>query len=745
VPSLFDPQAKPSIATFSDNHPWILDPIEDAERIAALRHNPQLAVCDSLQLQLEDLVQSRNPGANLSGRALDDAIGHLMGGEPAERWGKYVYLPWKNTLVHLLPGELFRELRTDRNRHKICAEDQVRLGNLRIAIAGLSVGMVIAQGLAMEGIGATFHLADFDVLSVSNLNRLAASVTDLGVNKAVLAARRLWEQNPYLEIVVFERGVTDESVPAFLESVDVLVEECDDLYAKVKLREAARERRLPVLMHTSERGALDVERYDQEPDRPVFHGLIGDVKAESLRSLTTRQKVPFVLRTLGLDLRANFAASLIEIKHSLHTWPQLASEVAGGAVAVPVAIRRIAAGLPLGSGRYYLDADAALESQPTLPTWVPRDDRGPVERADLPALPAGSSHSSKEREPNRAQLSWLIAHACLAPSGGNAQPWRFRIESPRRIDVHLDPQHTQGALDRGMRGAALSQGAVVEIIHRLAPALGFEASVAYRDQVARVHLESNDSAGQVELDRLLAPVLRRTTNRGHGSGAALSEQVLRTLRSRHPQTRVIDERSAMTAIGAHLGAFDRVRLTDPYLHADLARELRWTPDEASSTRDGIDVATLEVDEIDWTALRIATRADVAAMVNRVGGGRAFEDQARQLTASASAWLVIYADSSSTEAYHDAGRELLRVWLTCTELGVGVQPYGALLYALDIVTLEGGLGASDAAERTVVAEGTGLVQLLGGGASARPAMLLRLTDATYPRVLSWRRPPVITGL
>jgi nitroreductase len=52
------------------------------------------------------------------------------------------------------------------------------------------------------------------------------------------------------------------------------VEECDDLYLKIALREYARKKRVPVLMETSDRGLLEIERFDLEPERGILHGLM---------------------------------------------------------------------------------------------------------------------------------------------------------------------------------------------------------------------------------------------------------------------------------------------------------------------------------------------------------------------------------------------------------------------------------------------------------------------------------------
>ena len=97
----------------------------------------------------------------------------------------------------------------------------------------------------------------------------------------------------------------------------MIVDECDDLEMKVRLREHARAAGRPVVMATSHRGMLDVERFDLEPDRPPFHGLLGDVTSAALGGLTTKQKVPYVIRILDpASLTERAAASMVEVKET---------------------------------------------------------------------------------------------------------------------------------------------------------------------------------------------------------------------------------------------------------------------------------------------------------------------------------------------------------------------------------------------------------------------------------------------
>ena len=154
---------------------------------------------------------------------------------------RWAYYPWRRTVTSVLGPRGYRAVRLDRNRNLITADEQDRLGLLRVGIVGLSVGHAVAYTLAQEGLCGRLRLADFDDLELSNLNRVPAAVFDQGLNKATLAARRIAELDPYLPVEVFNRGITAESVDGFLDGIDILVEECDSLDTKVLVRQAARE------------------------------------------------------------------------------------------------------------------------------------------------------------------------------------------------------------------------------------------------------------------------------------------------------------------------------------------------------------------------------------------------------------------------------------------------------------------------------------------------------------------------
>src|SRR5699024_6679416 len=139
------------------------------------------------------------------------------------------------------------------------------------------------------------RIADFDTLELSNMNRLRTGLHHLGVPKTVIAAREIAEIDPFLKVNCFHEGVTKENIDNFVHgdgSLDLLIDECDSLNVKILCRKIARQAGIPVLMDTSDRGMIDIERFDLESERPIFHGLIEeDMPENQLQDPSLRVKL----------------------------------------------------------------------------------------------------------------------------------------------------------------------------------------------------------------------------------------------------------------------------------------------------------------------------------------------------------------------------------------------------------------------------------------------------------------------
>ena len=246
----------------------------------------------------------------------------------------------------------------------------------------------------------------------------------------------------------------------------------DDLYVKVRLREAARERRIPVLMETSDRGLLDIERFDMEPDRPLFHGVAGSINAADLRGLSTNKKLPLVLKILDMNqVSTSMKASMLEIEETLETWPQLGSAVTlGGAVMTDTA-RRILLGHLQGSGRFYIDLETLVHRQCAVPLSEPVAKTVTAAESSYPISPYPRPACRNANGVSTDEIRFIVFHGSLAPSGGNVQPWRFEWRKGQLDAIHL-PDRSCTLLDFNNCASYVAFGAVAENIDLAARELG---------------------------------------------------------------------------------------------------------------------------------------------------------------------------------------------------------------------------------------------------------------------------------
>ncbi len=630
------------------------DPTDNAV-LEQLRADPAIEFIDQHEEQLEELQRLRPPPDP------------ELVAEPC-RW---TYYPWRRTVVAVLAPRAFRAVRLDRNRNMITAEEQAGLGTLRIGVVGLSAGHVIAHTLAAQGLCGELRLADFDRIELSNLNRMPATVLDLGLNKAEVAARRIAELDPYLDVHVLSKGLTVDTVDDFLTGLNIVVDECDSLDMKVILRERARARRIPVLMATSDRGMVDVERFDLEPQRPMLHGLLGELDVAQLSGMNSREKLPHMLHFLEAEqLSPRGAASAVEIDRTLSTWPQVSSDIVLGATAVAEAVRRLGLGEDLRSGRIRLDVGAALN------------------RLDEPEMARDRPPPSAERsDPALPGVSGIIAAAAIrAPSGGNAQPWRIEA-GPDVITIRLAPEHTS-TMDVGFRGSAVALGAALFNAKVAAAAQHLLGPVSLLNDVggvplqATLHLRAGDDP---ELAALYEPMLARGTNRRVGTPQpipAYTIELLHTIAARDgAQLSLITEPNDIARAATIFAAADRTRYLTPQLHADMVSEMRWPGNPSPDT--GIDVFSLELDREDLAVADILKRPDVMAHLAQWNAGAALGEDTRRRVLASSAVAVISVAGGTLTDYARGGSAVEAVWITAEQRGLAVHPISPVfLYASD---------------------------------------------------------------
>lgn len=112
---------------------------------------------------------------------------------------------------------------------------QERLGQARVAIAGLGgLGSNVAFFLARIGVGH-LHLIDFDRVDITNLNRQQYFMRHIGMYKTDALKEELEQINPYLEIVTDRVKVSPENLVSLFAEDEIICEAFDDPEAKAML------------------------------------------------------------------------------------------------------------------------------------------------------------------------------------------------------------------------------------------------------------------------------------------------------------------------------------------------------------------------------------------------------------------------------------------------------------------------------------------------------------------------------
>lgn len=329
-------------------------------------------IIDTCEEQLHELFLIRNPQFK-NDTSHDNEYKRfkvdVLCGSSVNNFGSWFLFEWSGLLVHYLPEQIYLELRTARNRNLIQEKEQEAFYDYNVGIAGLSIGSHAAFTIAMMGGGKNMKLADPDILSVTNLNRVRYDATQIGEKKTNLAERGILNLNPYSNIISYPDGLNDTNIEEFLIGsfrTNVLIEEVDNISLKFLLRFVAKKFRIPVIMATDngDNVILDIERYDQEPNLPIFNGLVGDISHEDFVNIPKETLPLFVGNIVGVDMvTPRVFESLSEVGKTLYSWPQLGSAANMSGSILAYVVRQLANGTGLVSGKYDLNFEKILNSR----------------------------------------------------------------------------------------------------------------------------------------------------------------------------------------------------------------------------------------------------------------------------------------------------------------------------------------------------------------------------------------------
>ncbi len=262
----------------------------------------------------------------------------------------------------------------------------------------------------------------------------------------------------------------------------------------------------------------------------------------------------------------------------------------------------------------------------------------------------------------------LLTAAAQAPSGHNAQPWKFVAEG-QRVRILPDLSRRLPAVDPDDHALFISLGCALENLVVAARGEGYNAEVDDTSLVGenseiRVHLQPSETEDRHE-DRLYAAIPERQSTRRTYDGRPIPSADLRRL----------DDASRRDGTGFHLftdpGRIEplielveegnRRQFSDPAFVEELVAWIRFNPREVEGRKDGLTHAVMGLPSIPRWLGRFVMRKLVTP-------GSQARSAARAIRSSA-ALMLFTTDRAHPRGWVDLGRSFERVALTATTLDI----------------------------------------------------------------------------
>lgn len=263
----------------------------------------------------------------------------------------------------------------------------------------------------------------------------------------------------------------------------------------------------------------------------------------------------------------------------------------------------------------------------------------------------------------RPDMRDLIRFATLAPNGHNTQAWRFQL-SEGRIDILPDYARRTPIVDPDDHHVFVSLGAAAEILAIAGASRGRAGRASFNPAGDGSVAFEFGEASALE-PALFDAITRRQSTRADYDGRAVAASDLQALADAAETPGVdlilITQRPQMDRLRDLILAGNSVQLSDPAFMRELKSWIRFSPQEAMTTGDGLFAASSGNPALpDWLG------PFLFSMVLRVEADN--DKYAKQMTSSAGV-AVFVSERDDKEHWVSAGRACQRFALQATALGI----------------------------------------------------------------------------
>jgi molybdopterin/thiamine biosynthesis adenylyltransferase/nitroreductase len=578
----------------------------------------------------------------------------------------------------------------DRNIGWVTDWEQQALRAKRVAIAGMGgVGGFHLLTLARLGIGA-FSIADLDRFETANFNRqVGATMQTVGRPKAEVLSEMALDINPEIRITRFDAGVDSENMDAFLAGADLFVDGFDFFVLDIRRKVFARCAQLGIPALTAAPVGMGVGLLAFTKEGMSFEDYF---RFEGQPEL--RQYVNFLLGVAPSGVHRSYLVDPSRLDFGKHKAP---STVIGcelcASVTAAAAVKLLVGRGEVKPAPYHHHYDAFIGK--TVLTRLRWGNAGPLQRLKaktaekiFAAMLRRPSNNADPRYPSSV-MEEIIDCARWAPSGDNAQPWRFEILDEDTVIVRIANDSARNVYEyRDAEPTLISAGILLETMRLVATRFHRRMSWRYSgsegsDYRIEVRLVPDDG---IEPEPLAAYVTSRSVNRRPYRVASLKAEDKRALEAALNGRLSIqwhESAGARWRIARLNGRATDIRLRIPEAFSVHQRIIDWqrnlSPTGIPAGAVGLDAMTLRI--MKW-AMGGWSRTK---LLNRTAGTSAAVFQMDYLPGLCCAAYFTMAMKrgpvsleTRVQKLLETGEAIQRFWLTATRLGLAMQPCLATL-------------------------------------------------------------------
>lgn len=351
-------------------------------------------------------------------------------------------------------------------------------------------------------------------------------------------------------------------------------------------------------------------------------------------------------------------------------------------------------------------------------------------------------------ESMQRKIRKILEIAVHAPSGENAQPWRFLVKE-NQIHVLNVPEYDQSLYNYNQMGSYVAHGALIENMLIAFSSEGYRATPHLfpdekdKNLVAIISFEESSPKG----DQLYHYIEKRCTNRKPYKAAPLADEQLLELQhagreiGEEGTVMFVKDRNSVESLARSGSMNERVMFDNKFLHNFFFTHINWTREEEEKKRFGFYLDTLELPPPIKAIFPFFRHWSVIALFNIIGFAQLVAKGNAKNYALCGAMGAVVVPHNSPRDFVVAGRIMQRVWLTATRLGLSVQPLTGVLFFMQGIR-EGQTEKFTETHLSVIREAYQTIYKTFGVEDKIVAMMFRIGLGEKPTAVSLKRPPEV---